>query len=84
MSAKAEVDEITLGQLPPGFVKVEQALRAIPGKSVPVSQWVFSDGIASVSLCSAEMNEIRAMDAASEMAFVDCAAPESLEVVPVV
>lgn len=50
MSAKAEVDEITLGQLPPGFVKVEQALRAIPGKSVPVSQWVFSDGIASVSL----------------------------------
>ena len=34
---------------------------------------VYYDG--TCALCSAEMNEIRAMDAAGEMAFVDCAAP---------
>lgn len=47
---RPEGGEVTVAQLPPGFVKVDQTLRAIPGKSVPVSQFVFSDGIASVSL----------------------------------
>lgn len=48
--AKPEGGEVTVAQLPPGFVKVDQTMRAIPGKPLPVSQWVFSDGIASVSL----------------------------------
>lgn len=39
-----------LGQLPPGFRKTDQVQRSVPGKSYPVSQLVFWDGLASVSL----------------------------------
>lgn len=39
-----------IGQLPRGFRKTEQVLRQIPGKSSPVMQLVFFDGMASVSL----------------------------------
>lgn len=47
---RAEGEGWTISQLPPGFVKVDQVRRSMPGKSVPVNQLIFSDGIASVSL----------------------------------
>lgn len=40
----------TIAQLPPGYVKVDQMVRNMPGKRLPVNQLIFSDGIASVSL----------------------------------
>lgn len=40
----------TLGELPPGYVKVEHVRRGLPNKPVPVDHVVFSDGLASVSL----------------------------------
>jgi sigma-E factor negative regulatory protein RseB len=36
--------------LPEGFVKVEQMMRAVKGKTWPVTHIIFSDGLASVSL----------------------------------
>lgn len=39
-----------IAQLPPGFRKVDQVRRKVPGKSAPVHHLVFSDGLASVSL----------------------------------
>jgi len=37
-------------QLPSGYRKVDQVQRIVPGKTAPVNQIIFSDGIASVSL----------------------------------
>ena len=48
--AMAQDDGWAIGQLPPGFRKTEQVQRAVPGKSYPVNQLVFWDGLASVSL----------------------------------
>lgn len=39
-----------IAKLPPGFRKVDQVKRNVPGKSAPVNHLIFSDGIASVSL----------------------------------
>jgi sigma-E factor negative regulatory protein RseB len=39
-----------VAQLPPGFRKVDQVRRKVPGKASPVHHLVFSDGLASVSL----------------------------------
>ena len=39
-----------INQLPKGFRKTEQVLRQLPGKSSPVMQMVFFDGMASVSM----------------------------------
>ncbi|MFM9835719.1 MAG: MucB/RseB C-terminal domain-containing protein [Methylophilaceae bacterium] len=39
-----------VAQLPSGYRKVDQVQRMVPGKSAPVNQIIFSDGIASVSL----------------------------------
>jgi sigma-E factor negative regulatory protein RseB len=36
--------------LPEGFVKVDQMMRAVKGKTWPVTHLIFSDGLASVSL----------------------------------
>jgi len=46
----AEGEGWSISQLPPGFVKVDQVRRSLPGKSAPVNQLIFSDGIASVSM----------------------------------
>ena len=46
----AEGDGWKVAKLPPGFVKVDQVTRTLPGKPLPVMQLIFSDGIASVSL----------------------------------
>ncbi len=43
-------DDWSLGQIPPGFRKIEQVQRSIPGKNHPVNHLVFWDGLASVSL----------------------------------
>jgi sigma-E factor negative regulatory protein RseB len=37
-------------ELPAGYIKVDHILLAVPGKTAPVDQVIFSDGIASVSL----------------------------------
>lgn len=37
-------------ELPPGYKKIEHVVRMVPGKTYPIDQVVFSDGIASVSL----------------------------------
>lgn len=39
-----------VSHLPPGFRKVDQVRRKVPGKTAPVHHLVFSDGLASVSL----------------------------------
>jgi sigma-E factor negative regulatory protein RseB len=39
-----------VAELPAGYVKVEHRLLVVPGKTTPVDQMIFSDGIASVSL----------------------------------
>lgn len=39
-----------LKDLPAGYVKVDQMIRMVQGKSLPVTHVVFSDGLASVSL----------------------------------
>jgi sigma-E factor negative regulatory protein RseB len=39
-----------VGQLPPGFRKVTELRRSFPGRDKPVSQLIFTDGIASVSV----------------------------------
>lgn len=35
---------------PPGFVAVQQAVRPLPGKKAPVTHFIFSDGLAVLSL----------------------------------
>ncbi len=47
---RAEGDGWKINHLPSGFVKIDQVSRVMPGKTVPVNQMIFSDGIASVSL----------------------------------
>lgn len=37
-------------ELPPGYRKVDQMVRMVPGKPYPVVHMIFSDGLASVSL----------------------------------
>ena len=39
-----------VAELPAGYVKVDHRALVIPGKSTPVDQMIFSDGIGSVSL----------------------------------
>jgi sigma-E factor negative regulatory protein RseB len=43
-------DNWIVAQLPTGYRKIDQVQRIVPGKSAPVNQIIFSDGIASVSL----------------------------------
>lgn len=35
---------------PPGYALVQEATRPLPGKKMPVSHWVFSDGLSALSL----------------------------------
>jgi sigma-E factor negative regulatory protein RseB len=42
--------EWELEKLPPGYRKIDHVERTMPGKTVPMNQMIFSDGIASVSL----------------------------------
>jgi len=35
---------------PPGYTLVQEATRPLPGKKMPVSHWVFSDGLSALSL----------------------------------
>ena len=39
-----------VAELPTGYIKVDHVLLNLPGKTAPVDQMIFSDGIASVSL----------------------------------
>ncbi len=40
----------TVASLPPGFHKVTELRRSLPGRPHPVSQLIFSDGVASLSV----------------------------------
>ncbi|ROH88512.1 transcriptional regulator [Pseudomethylobacillus aquaticus] len=46
--AQAEVWQ--LGALPAGFHKIDHVVRKLPNKPAPVSQLIFSDGLANVSM----------------------------------
>jgi sigma-E factor negative regulatory protein RseB len=35
---------------PPGYVRVQEALRVMPGKKLPVTHWIFSDGLSALSV----------------------------------
>ena len=35
---------------PPGYALVQEATRPLPGKKMPVSHWVFSDGLSALSV----------------------------------
>jgi len=50
VTPSVQSDGWSIGQLPQGFRKVEQVLRQVPGKTMPVTHFVFCDGLASVSL----------------------------------
>ncbi len=41
---------ITVGHLPPGFTRVASTRRTLPNRSGEVEHWVFSDGLAHISL----------------------------------
>ena len=49
-SAPQEVDKWTIAQLPPGYRKIDQVMRTVPGKTAMSNHIIFSDGLASVSL----------------------------------
>ncbi len=40
----------TVNDPPAGFLKVTEVHRTMPGRAAPVSQLVFSDGVASISV----------------------------------
>lgn len=50
--AKAESADMDWGvaELPKGYRKVDQVKQVVQGKSVPVTQMIFSDGLSSISL----------------------------------
>jgi len=45
-----DADTWSVTQLPAGYRKIEQVTRMVPGKPAPVTQIIYSDGLASVSL----------------------------------
>lgn len=54
MEDKTDVNHIgdspVVASLPPGYKKIDHILMHVPGKSLPVQQMIFSDGLASVSV----------------------------------
>jgi sigma-E factor negative regulatory protein RseB len=50
--AKVESGEMDFGvtELPQGYRKIDQVKQNVPGKQVPVTQVIFSDGLSSISL----------------------------------
>lgn len=48
--SSADADNWVVEELPAGYKKVDQIKRMAPGKNVPLTHIVFSDGLASVSL----------------------------------
>jgi sigma-E factor negative regulatory protein RseB len=49
-SSSADAENWSVDRLPSGYKQVDQIKRMVPGKSVPLTHIVFSDGLASVSL----------------------------------
>lgn len=49
-AAADEMNGWKLGQLPAGYKQIDHIRRIVPGKSAPVNQLIFSDGLSSVSL----------------------------------
>lgn len=55
----ADVSGMQMEQLPAGFKKIDQVKRVVPGKQVPVTHLIFSDGLACVSLFIEPLNKKR-------------------------
>lgn len=53
----ADLDLIEITQLPPGYRKIDQVKRMVPGKRDPVTHFIFSDGLATVSLFIEPLNK---------------------------
>lgn len=53
----ADLDSIEITQLPAGYRKIDQVKRVVPGKRDPVTHYIFSDGLATVSLFIEPLNK---------------------------
>ena len=56
----------TVAKPPAGFQKVAELKRTLPGRDKPVSQLVFTDGVASLSVFVEPAVSKRAMESSSE------------------
>ena len=56
---QADVSNMQMGQLPTGYKKIDQVKRKVPGKQVPVTHLIYSDGLACVSLFIEPVNKKR-------------------------
>jgi sigma-E factor negative regulatory protein RseB len=55
------------GRLPPGFQKIAELKRTMPGRPAPVSQMIFTDGLVSLSVfVEPNPSPNRAAEASSE------------------
>lgn len=55
--SSADMNSMHIGQMPAGYKKIDQVKRMVPGKSVPVTHLIFSDGLACVSLFIEPLNK---------------------------
>jgi sigma-E factor negative regulatory protein RseB len=49
-SSSVDAENWSVERLPTGYRKIDQIKRMVPGKNVPLTHIVYSDGLASVSL----------------------------------
>jgi sigma-E factor negative regulatory protein RseB len=57
--APPDLSGMQIGQVPAGYKKIDQVKRMVPGKQVPVTHLIFSDGMACVSLFIEPLNRKR-------------------------
>jgi len=57
--APVDISGMQMGQLPAGYKKIDQVKRVVPGKQVPVTHLIYSDGLACVSLFIEPLNKKR-------------------------
>lgn len=53
----ADLKSIEITRLPVGYRQIDQVKRMVPGKSDPVTHFIFSDGLATVSLFIERLNK---------------------------
>ncbi|HEU4707758.1 MAG TPA: MucB/RseB C-terminal domain-containing protein [Methylophilaceae bacterium] len=56
--ASVDTSDLSIDPIPAGFHKIDQVQRMVPGKPVPVTHLIFSDGLASVSLFIERLNKM--------------------------
>jgi sigma-E factor negative regulatory protein RseB len=57
--ASADTSGLSIEDVPAGYKKIDQMQHMVPGKPVPVTHLIFSDGLASVSLFIERLNKAR-------------------------